>query len=61
MVPVLWESKEECCGCTLCAFMCPTSAIIMKPDEKGFLYPYINDNICIECKKCVRSCVFKIS
>ena len=49
-------SKEECCGCTACASICPKSAIIMKQDKEGFLYPYIDNNKCIECGMCKKTC-----
>ena len=40
-IPVLYERKEDCCGCTACYAICPKSAIEMKEDEEGFEYPSI--------------------
>lgn len=37
--PVLYEKKEECCGCTACYAICPKEAISMIEDEEGFEYP----------------------
>lgn len=50
--------KDDCCGCTACASSCPKKAITMKPDPLGFLYPEINNDLCIDCGKCVRVCAF---
>lgn len=53
---VLYKSKSECCGCGGCENICPQKAISMKVDEYGFLYPDINEELCIKCKKCINSC-----
>ncbi len=58
-IPVLWESKERCCGCTACMAACPVDAISMQPDEEGFAYPVIDPDKCIGCGKCVRSCIYR--
>lgn len=52
--------KKDCCGCTACAYVCPTKAIEMKPDEKGFIYPIVNER-CINCGMCVKVCEDKKS
>lgn len=57
--PVLYRKKEECCGCTACAAVCPMKAIAMSPDEEGFLYPTLNTEKCITCYKCEKVCAFK--
>ena len=31
----------------------------MQPDEKGFLYPVIDPDVCIDCGKCVGTCPIK--
>ena len=75
-LPVLYEHKDECCGCTACYAACPktgnkveisvngilletTGAISMLPDEEGFLYPVVDAEMCVKCKKCMSICVFK--
>ena len=35
--------KDECCGCTSCYNACPTSAITLRKDELGYLYPSIDE------------------
>ena len=51
--------KEECCGCTACCSICPNGAIKMRTDEKGFLYPSIDEAKCIDCGLCIKVCDFK--
>lgn len=52
----VYDKKYNCSGCTACASICPVSAICMKPDEKGFLYPYVDQLVCIHCNKCINTC-----
>ena len=55
----VYEKKENCSGCTACKFVCPVKAIEMKPDEEGFLYPSINQEICTDCDLCKKICAFQ--
>lgn len=50
--------KENCCGCTACASICPHQAITMNPDSMGFLYPKVNKDLCTDCGLCERVCAF---
>lgn len=52
----LYKRKEDCYGCSACMNACPKSAIHMEPDEQGFLYPIINDSLCIDCGICQKTC-----
>ena len=54
--PILFDRKEECCGCTACFSVCPKSAIIMTEDEEGFEYPHIDESKCIRCYICTKVC-----
>jgi len=56
---ILYENKENCCGCSACYAVCPVSAISMNPDEEGFLYPEIDTGKCMKCGKCLTICAFK--
>lgn len=58
-LPVLYEKRKNCCGCTACFAICPVQAISMLPDEEGFLYPVVDAEKCIRCYKCMSVCAFK--
>ncbi|MBQ8296928.1 MAG: Coenzyme F420 hydrogenase/dehydrogenase, beta subunit C-terminal domain [Ruminococcus sp.] len=55
----IFKNKQDCCGCTACMTVCPKAAIKMNPDEKGFLYPEIDDAKCVKCGLCVKTCTFQ--
>ena len=52
----LVENKYNCTGCGACSKVCPSSAIKMREDEKGFLYPEIMHKYCTNCGMCKRIC-----
>ena len=47
---------EKCTGCSACYNACPKHAITMKENEEGFLYPFINVELCVKCGICERIC-----
>lgn len=53
--------KENCCGCTACMAVCPKSAITMKEDSEGFIYPAVDKSRCIECGLCLNTCQYKVN
>ena len=55
----IFDSKNNCCGCSACEQICPKNAIKMKPDDRGFLYPVIDNSLCVECGACKRVCAFQ--
>lgn len=59
MTPVLFKKREDCCGCKACANACPQDAISFCNDEYGFQYPTIDEEKCIGCNKCVKTCDFQ--
>lgn len=56
MIKISEDNKEKCCGCSSCKNICPVNAIEMKPDNEGFLYPFINEDKCIKCNLCETVC-----
>lgn len=58
-VPVLYNDDSECCGCSACYAVCSRGAITMEPNRYGFLYPQIDDALCVRCGKCLSVCAFK--
>ena len=48
--------KLNCSGCAACASACSKNAITMQLNEEGFLYPEINEEICINCGLCEKIC-----
>ncbi len=59
-LPVLFNKKEECCGCTACYAICPQSAIMMIEDEEGFEYPKVDETKCLGCYICLEVCPMKV-
>lgn len=55
----LYSSYETCCACGACMNICPKQAIRMKENEEGFLYPVIDETLCVECEKCKKVCAFQ--
>ncbi len=56
---LIFDKKEQCCGCTACVVACPKDAITLKKDSEGFYYPVINTQACINCGLCEKVCGFK--
>lgn len=53
------QNKQDCCGCMACVQRCPKHCISMKEDEEGFLYPVVDESICIDCGLCEKVCPIK--
>ncbi|PIU54974.1 MAG: hypothetical protein COS88_05945, partial [Chloroflexi bacterium CG07_land_8_20_14_0_80_51_10] len=49
--------SSECTGCGLCAFNCPTEALIFLPGSDGSSYQLLfHYQSCVGCGQCVNSC-----
>lgn len=47
---------QKCTGCSICSAICPTKAISIELTTEGFYEPMINDELCVECGLCKKSC-----
>lgn len=45
-----------CTGCGVCAAKCIKNAIKMQENEYGFIMPFIDSSVCIECGLCKKVC-----
>jgi coenzyme F420-reducing hydrogenase beta subunit len=52
-------NQENCCGCSACMSVCPKKAIKMIENNKGFLYPKIEHEKCVECGLCYKVCTIE--
>lgn len=52
----LKSKGDQCCGCAACAQACPSQALSMIDNEKGFLEPHINLGKCSHCGLCIKYC-----
>lgn len=49
-------ANDRCTGCSACANACAHGAISMIPDAEGFVMPQIDEEMCVECHLCEKSC-----
>lgn len=56
LTPVTFIPHTDCTGCGSCKAACGVHCIEMQYDERGFLYPYIDDERCVKCGGCERAC-----
>lgn len=50
------QNKKDCCGCSACASICPKQCITMVEDKEGFLYPSVDEDVCVNCGVCEKVC-----
>lgn len=53
--------ENTCSGCSGCMAICPKKAIKMIANDKGFLVPFVNKDLCIDCGLCIKLCNDKIN
>lgn len=47
---------NKCTGCSACYSTCPVGCIKMTADSEGFLYPEVDESLCVSCGACERAC-----
>lgn len=47
---------NECTGCALCTYICPSQCITMVEGKLGHLFPSVDNQKCIHCNLCVKTC-----
>lgn len=47
---------KDCCGCTACEQICPKNCISFKENNEGFMYPVVEQAVCVNCGACVKHC-----
>ena len=50
------QDKKLCSGCTACAATCEHKAISMQEDYEGFLFPVLDNDLCVNCGLCDKVC-----
>lgn len=48
--------KENCTGCFACVNACPKGCISMVQNNIGHIYPQVNNDLCINCGLCQKTC-----
>ena len=50
------EELRLCTGCGVCVSVCGTKAITIKLDNEGYYKPVVDEDKCVECNLCKKSC-----
>lgn len=51
------DIKDKCTACGACVSICPKNALSLQPEDKtGFYYPELDENKCVECHLCEKTC-----
>lgn len=49
-------NKRGCTACSACIHRCSKECISFVEDKEGFLYPLVDENICVNCGLCIKVC-----
>lgn len=47
---------KACVGCRSCEQSCPKNCIRLQTNHEGFLYPVVEESLCIKCGVCLKKC-----
>ncbi|WP_077611307.1 Coenzyme F420 hydrogenase/dehydrogenase, beta subunit C-terminal domain [Clostridium sp. Marseille-P2415] len=47
---------KACVGCRSCEQSCPVKCIRLRPNQEGFLYPDVDEQVCLSCGVCLKKC-----
>lgn len=50
------KGLRPCTGCGVCASVCGKNAITIQLDEAGYYKPIVDEDKCVECNLCKKSC-----
>lgn len=50
------KGLRSCTGCGVCASVCGKNAITIRLDDEGFYKPVVDEDKCVECNLCKKSC-----
>lgn len=50
------KGLRSCTGCGVCASVCGKNAITIQLDDEGFYKPVVDEDKCVECNLCKKSC-----
>lgn len=51
-----FDFDKECCGCSVCADVCPKQCITYVKNKHGFLVPKVEQSLCVNCGLCTKVC-----
>lgn len=49
---------DHCFGCGVCSLVCPRKIISMTTSSEGFFSPILDNQKCIDCQLCLKTCAF---
>ena len=50
------KALRSCTGCGVCGSVCGKNAITIQLDDEGFYKPVVDEDKCVECNLCKKSC-----
>ena len=54
----VFDIDDKCCGCGMCAVVCPEGVNILL-DDNGYYKSRVNEEKCLDCGQCIKVCPIK--